>query len=522
MSNLYLIYVRQSYKRRGENADADVSPEAQENAARAALPSGATAEVISDSGGHQSGRTDARDGYQRLLRRLAEPEVAGIAVYDLSRLARDSRLMLNLKHELDRRNLRLIVSNLPGSSFDDSVGKFMFSQLCSAAQFQADIDSERMVGITKTKHERGGHNGSDPFGYRTVRDDENRIVQPHHLEVVEDEAYVIRLIFDRYARGDVSQGQLARQLTTEGRTRRGRMWIEKSVQDILRRAPFYLGQAVYRRGEDVRDGSHEPTITPEQAHSAKRAAMARTRRPTHHHRPERVYTLARLAYCSCGLRLRGETLVRKGRKEYRYYRCPGRRDGRCDSSNVPAATVEQAVVEHIAGHFTPPDVLDQMRDELRRMRHVPDEGLRAKRQRLDTALKRLGDRYTWQEIDETEYKAQRREVEQQIASLPLPVESNVIAFDRAATELLPFAEVIREARAEHQRAIVGHIVEKVTITDREVTDIVVRLEARPFFSDLAEGEADVWRWRPRTVPTTLRQPIVIEGVAPLVMELLAA
>jgi len=40
--------------------------------------------------------------------------------------------------------------------------------------------------------------------------------------------------------------------------------------------------------------------------------------------------------------------------------------------------------------------------------------------------------------------------------------------------------------------------EKVTITDRQVTDIAVRLEARPFFSDLAEGDADEWRWRPRT------------------------
>jgi hypothetical protein len=94
--------------------------------------------------------------------------------------------------------------------------------------------------------------------------------------------------------------------------------------------------------------------------------------------------------------------------------------------------------------------------------------------------------------------AVRREVEQQIASLPLPVESNVIAFDRAATELLPFAEVVRETTPEHQRAIVGHIVERVTITDRQVTGIGVRLEAKPFFSDLIEGEEDVWRWRPRT------------------------
>jgi hypothetical protein len=80
----------------------------------------------------------------------------------------------------------------------------------------------------------------------------------------------------------------------------------------------------------------------------------------------------------------------------------------------------------------------------------------------------------------------------------LPVESNGIALDRAATELLSFAEVVRETTPEHQRAIVNHILEKVTITDRQVTDIAVRLKARPFFSDLTEGEADEWRWRPRT------------------------
>ena len=206
------------------------------------------------------------------------------------------------------------------------------------------------------------------------------------------------------------------------------------------------------------------------------------------------------------LRLRGETLVRKGRREYRYYRCPGRRDGRCDSANIPAEAVEHAVVEHIAEHFTPPDVLDEMRDELRKMQHAPDEGLRSQRQRLDTALNRLGDRFTWQEIDEAEYKTQRREVEQQIAALPLPVESNVIAFDRAATELMPFAEVVRETTPEHQRAIVAYIVDRVTITDRKVAGIAVRLEARPFFSDLREGDEDVWRWRPRTDSNRRRAP----------------
>ncbi len=509
MTAHYLIYVRQSYRRTGENADADVSPEAQERAARRAIPEGATCEVIADSGGHRSGRTAERDGYQQLIRRLADPDVAGVAVYDLSRLARNTRLMLNLKHLLDERNLRLIVSNLPDSRFDTAVGRFLFGQLCQAAQFQADVDSERMVGITRTKHERGGHNGSDPFGYRAARDEHGRLVQPQQLVPVPEEAELVRRIFDVYGTGDVSQGQLAAILQSEGLKRRGRPWVEKSVQDVIRRAEFYRGNAVYRRGADVRPGAHEPIITPEQAHAAQRAALRRNRRPTHHHRADRVYLLARIAWCACGLRLRGETLMRPGRHDYRYYRCPGRRDGRCSSSNIPADTVEAMVVRHLASQATPPAIVEAMRDELRLMRHVPDEGLRAQRQRIETAMKRLGDRYQWQDIDEPEYRAERRKLEALLAELPLAVDSNVLAFDRAASTLLPFADVIEGTTPAHQRAIVAHIVERVTIDERAVTDVDVRPEARPFFADYhAAGEPSdaVWRWRPRTDSNRRRAP----------------
>ncbi len=76
----YLIYVRRSYK---EATAADVSDELQEAACRALLPAGASVRVISDSGGHQSGSTAARDGYQALLRAVAAGEAAAIVVYDL-------------------------------------------------------------------------------------------------------------------------------------------------------------------------------------------------------------------------------------------------------------------------------------------------------------------------------------------------------------------------------------------------------------------------------------------------------
>jgi DNA invertase Pin-like site-specific DNA recombinase len=115
----YIIYVRRSYK---EATAADVSDEMQEAACRALLPAGASVRVISDSGGHNSGYTADRDGYQALLAAVASGAARGIAVYDLSRLARNTRLMLDLAHELERRAVPLLVANLPGARFDGAAG----------------------------------------------------------------------------------------------------------------------------------------------------------------------------------------------------------------------------------------------------------------------------------------------------------------------------------------------------------------------------------------------------------------
>jgi DNA invertase Pin-like site-specific DNA recombinase len=500
----YLVYLRQSYRR---DSDAEVSEEQQEAAARRLLPAGATAEVIRDTGGHNSGATANRDGYQTMLRRIDDPDVAGIAVYDLSRLARNVRLMLELKAELDRRNLHLIVSNLPDTRFDTAIGRFLFGQLALAAQLQRDLDSERMVGLTRTKAESGGHNGLPPFGYRAARDASGQLARPHRLEIIEVEAELVREIFDRYPRPETrSTGYLAAQLNAEGKRRRvrardasgavadvDRPWTEKGVADVLRRAPFYLGQVVYHRGAATYAGAHPPIITPEQAHAVDQAKVRRHRpgRPDVQHR---TYVLQAIAYCECGLRMRGETMVRaasgsRGPREHRYYRCPGRRDGRCNAPHCPAGAVEQAVVAHLAAHATPRGLVDAMRDELRVLRHVPDAGIRNRRAGLEAAAKRLRDAFVWGHVPEAEYHAERRKIETQLAELPLPTDSNVIAFDLAADRLLPFAETLLQAEASQQAGIVRHIVDRVVIADRQVRDIVPRLEAAPFFAAMQDRMA---------------------------------
>lgn len=276
----YLVYVRQSYHR---TADAEMSPEAQQAAAVGLLPAGASHEVIRDVGGHRSGRADRRPGFQRLLQRITDPDVAGVAVYDLSRIGRSGRLVLNLHHELGRRDLELLVANMR-HGFRGATGRYMLGQLALAAQLQADLDSERMVTITRTKHEAGGHNGRDPYGYRTARDAEGRVAQPHRLEPVEAEAAVIRDVFDRYGRGAyASRGALAAALNAEGIRRGGRTWTDQSVRDILRRAgsiwarPYTIAAPTFGPARTSRSFlPSRPTPPPVAAGAMPTSASART------------------------------------------------------------------------------------------------------------------------------------------------------------------------------------------------------------------------------------------------------
>ena len=133
---------------------------------------------------------------------------------------------------------------------------------------------------------------------------------------------------------------------------------------MLRRADFYLGYAVYRRGRDVRPGSHQPIISAEQRDAAVVTARLRHRagRPD---APRRVYPLQRLVQCLCGLPMWAETQSRPGRRDFRYYRCPGRRDGRCSQPNVSADRAERTVIEHLAARRAPPELVALEREELR-------------------------------------------------------------------------------------------------------------------------------------------------------------
>lgn len=465
----HVIYVRRSYK---ESTAADVSDEMQEAACRALLPPGASARVISDSGGHQSGFSAARDGYQALLGAVAAGDVATIIVYDLSRLARNARLMLDLRDELDSRQIPLLVANMPGASFDRAAGRFMFGQLCLAAQLQRDLDSERMTGMQRRLFEDGRHRGHDPLGYRSRRDPAGGIAHPRELEIVPEEAAIVRQVWSELAQRSLID--VAELLNREGVPHAG-PWTRDAVKDIRRRGRFYLGYVVEKRGRDERMGRHEPILTEAEYRRTTAAIAARTRvgrKP----KPFRTYVLRGLIHCECGTRMRGEAHIQRG-TERRYYRCPTLG---CRARRYPADQIEADVLASVAEGVLPASIIDSARTELRQLLETPEVADAGKqRARLMNRLEKLKDQHAWGDLNDAEYQAKRDATKADLAEL---LDGDRIrTFDAYRARVLALPDAIEVSSPARREELCRIVVQKVLVRNRQLAGIEWVPAARPFF-----------------------------------------
>ncbi|HBW20363.1 MAG TPA: hypothetical protein DEH11_15805 [Actinobacteria bacterium] len=481
----YLVYVRRSYK---EATAADVSDEMQEAACRALLPAGASVRVISDSGGHNSGYTADRDGYQALLAAVASGAVSGIAVYDLSRLARNTRLMLDLAHELERRAVPLLVANLPGARFDGAAGRYMFGQFCLANQFQRDLDSERMTRIQHHLFEDGRHRGHDPHGYRSRHDEAGNLVHPRELVVVPEEAAIVHRVWTELEHHSLDE--VAEILNAEGVPARGALWTRDAVEDIYRRGRLYLGYVVEKRGRDERPGRHEPIVSEAQYNRTMAAVAARTRvgrKPA----PFRSYALRGLVFCSCGTRMRGEAHLQRG-TEIRYYRCPSLG---CKARRCPADMLEGRVMSRIASAVLPDPLIEKARTELRGRLETPGTVAAGRqRARLQTRLEQLRKQHGWGDISDRDYQSERDAVQAALAQLPDG--DRIRTFDAYRAKLLALPAAIAAASPARQEELCRIVVERVVVNDLEVEDITWTPPAKPFFEKQYECPQGGLRTRP--------------------------
>ncbi len=182
--------------------------------------------------------------------------------------------------------------------------------------------SERVREAMRRKAVKGEVLGRPPYGYR--------VGQRRRLELIPEEADVVRYIFRLYTQEGLGIRLIARRLNEEGyRTRRGGNWSMVTIRDILRNRA-YLG--TYARFGVRVPGSHPAIVGSEDFRRAQeRLADRRTAGGPRNVSP---FVLSGLAVCgSCGRHMIGvsrrQTWQRRSdggtsSAEYRYYQCGSR------------------------------------------------------------------------------------------------------------------------------------------------------------------------------------------------------
>jgi len=108
---------------------------------------------------------------------------------------------------------------------------------------------------------------ASPYGYDYVEG---------ALQVKQDEARVVTLIFRRYLEGK-GIAKICQELNRDGyRTKTGRTWASQTIANILSN-PVYCG--LTRSNGDVRRGKHEPLIEVDTFNRVQHEMQRRIRRP---------------------------------------------------------------------------------------------------------------------------------------------------------------------------------------------------------------------------------------------------
>jgi len=142
-----------------------------------------------DDGGI-SGGTLERPGLQRLLADIAAGHIDIVVVYQVDRLTRSLLDFAKLVEAFDKAGASF-VSITQSFNTTNSMGRLTLNMLLSFAQFEREVTAERIRDkIAQSKARGMWMGGTPPIGYRP---------NGRSLAIVEEDATLIRHIFDRYA-----------------------------------------------------------------------------------------------------------------------------------------------------------------------------------------------------------------------------------------------------------------------------------------------------------------------------------
>ena len=149
---------------------------------------------------------EKRNDFLRMMEDCRSGRIDRILVKSTSRFARNTKESLEAVRELKSLGVSVYFEE-QNIDTEQATGEALTAVFSALAQKESEAISERMRHSYQMRMQRGVFSTRcAPYGYQLV---------DNQLEVIEDEAVVIRQIFDRYLSG-VSMEDIAKELTARG------------------------------------------------------------------------------------------------------------------------------------------------------------------------------------------------------------------------------------------------------------------------------------------------------------------
>ena len=255
-----------------------------------------------------------RTDFMRMINDALNGKIDLIITKSISRFARNTLDTLKYVRMLKEKNIAVLFEEENINTLEMS-GELLLTILSSVAQQESENISEHVKLGIKMKRERGELVGFNRcLGYKAN-------YETNTLEIVEEEAEIVRYIFDRYIQGAGST-VIARELNELGKkpikgnkfqesSIRGIIRNEKYKGDVLMGKTFTIDAISHKRvknyGEEDMyyiENHHEPIISVETYEKAlgileKRAENRRLGHGKGFERYSRKYAFSSMIHCGC-------------------------------------------------------------------------------------------------------------------------------------------------------------------------------------------------------------------------------
>ena len=195
-----------------------------------------------------SGETiNSRPEFKKLLKRMESPKIKAVLIVECQRLGRPDLEEIGKLSKLFRFSETVIIT--PQRMFDlsDEWDREQFERELMRGNDYLEYTKKILTRGKQISLQSGNYiNGVTPYGY--VRDwitDGKR--QCPTLAIVEEEAKVVRMIFDWYVNEELGATKICQRLNTIGiKARKGGPWKKSSIVNMLKNE-HYIGKVVIRK-----------------------------------------------------------------------------------------------------------------------------------------------------------------------------------------------------------------------------------------------------------------------------------